>query len=155
MTEAVSRPSPAWPTDQAPRRGLSYIPAASEGMSPLQMEQLLAELYNEHIRAEIARRNLNDHLLDCTLEYEKALLCATTDPECPKPNRSDVTVAQRDAWIRGMIFDEYSALEMAKTNLENQDRYLKTLSDNTSKMQTVSGFIRQANSVPNSGHVGR
>lgn len=141
---------PNWPDAEAPRRGMNYI-NATEAMTPRDIEQHLGELYNEHIRAEIARRQLNDHLLDCVLAYERAFVIFTMDPACPVPNRSDVTVAIRDAWIRGHVFDEWEALEMAKTNLEDQDRYLKTLMENTSKMQTVSGLVKQAYALPQSG----
>lgn len=65
-----------FPSDEPTRRGMRYI-NPEDAMTPREMEQLLAELYNEHIRAEIKRRELNEHLLDCVLAYEKAFVVAT------------------------------------------------------------------------------
>jgi hypothetical protein len=146
---------PDWPNGDAPRRGLKYI-NPDEALSPRQVEQLLGELYNEQIRAEVARRDLNDHLLDCVVAHEKALVIATMDPMCPKVQTTPrVTVDERDAWIKGVVFGEWEALQMAKTNLENQDRYLRALADNTSKVQTISGHVKQAYSLPGTTVGGR
>ena len=141
----------AFPDGNPAHRGREWL-NPDEAMTPRDVERLLAKLHNEGIRAEKERRKLADHRLDCKVAYEKALIIATMDPECPKPNRTDVTVAQRDAWLRGVIFDEWEALQMAEQNLEHQDRYLRDLSEGTSKVQTISGHVKQAYAMPQSGY---
>lgn len=145
MTESsvTERPAPqpsAFPAGEPPSRGIPFL---TEGHAylPAEVEQILIKLYNENIRAQRSRRALNEHLQETKVAFRKAQIIATMDPECPRPNRSDVTVAQREAWIDGVIFDEWHAHEMAKTNLENQDGYLHALEEASSLFQSMKGVV--------------
>jgi hypothetical protein len=127
-----------------------------QALTPREVEEILSELYNESAKAEIEMRRLLDQELDARLAYERALIAATVDPDCPKVSTNPrVTVDERDAWIRGVIFDEYEGFEMAKKNVKIQQRYIDRLCEQTTKIQTISKHVLQAYALPQSGVGGR
>lgn len=131
-----------------------------ESMTPVQIEMVLAELYNETVQAELKMRELLDQELDARLAYERAHVSASMDPECPRVGDTlwmvdgkaiKITVAYRDDWIRGIEIDEYEAFEMSKKNVKIQQRYMDSISENTTKIQTIAKGVRQGYNLPGSG----
>ena len=128
-----------------PDEEYGFTPPPFEPWTPVKVERTLADLFHAVARAEIELRKALDHELDCKLEWEKAHVRASTDPDCPQPSRKDeITVAQREDWIRGMEYDEYVAWQLAKLQVERISRYQRRLGEQVSIVQSMSKHVLAA-----------
>lgn len=110
----------------------------SNPWTPRDCEEILTRLFNAVAQAELAMRKLLEQLADAKLALERAHVVASTDPECPRPSRKDeITVAQREDWVRGMESEEAEAYEYSKLNVEMQKRYMERLGDQVSMVQSI------------------
>lgn len=132
----------------SPDEEYNFVPPPYEPWTPVKVERTLHDLFHAVARAEIELRKALDHELDCKLEYERAHVIASTDPECPRPSRStEVTVAMRDDWIRGVEYDEYLAWEYAKNQVQRVLRYQRRLGEQVSIVQSMSKHVLAAYSA--------
>lgn len=128
-----------------PDEEYNFVPPPYEPWTPIKVERTLHDLFHAVARAEIELRKRLDHELDCKLEYEKAHTIASTHPDCPRPSRTtEVTVAQRDDWIRGYEYDEYYAYELAKNDVQRILRYQRRLGEQVSIVQSMSKHVLAA-----------
>ncbi len=128
-----------------PDEEYNFVPPPFDPWTPVKVEHTLSDLFYAVARAEIELRKALDHELDCKLEYEKAHVIASTHPLCPQPSRKDeITVAQRDDWIRGFEYDEYLAYEMAKNQVQRILRYQRRLGEQVSIVQSMSKHVLAA-----------
>jgi hypothetical protein len=128
-----------------PDEEYNFTPPPFEPWTPVKVERTLHDLFYAVARAEIELRKALDHELDCKLAYEREHAIASTHPECPRPSRStEVTVAQRDDWIRGMEIDAYDAWMESKLQVERISRYQRRLSEQVSIVQSMSKHVLAA-----------
>lgn len=128
----------------SPDEEYNFVPPPYEAWTPVKVEHTLHDLFYAVARAEIELRKALDHELDCKLEYERAHVIASTDPMCPRPNRVDVFVADREDWMRGCEYDEYLAWEHAKNQVQRILRYQRRLGEQVSIVQSMSKHVLAA-----------
>jgi hypothetical protein len=124
-----------------------YSQANYQPLTPLECERELGRLSNAVAQAELLWRKALDQEVDARLAYERAHLIASTDPDCPLPQRGGDTVAMRDDWIRGMEFEELQNHELAKKLLRQAQRYQDRLDTQVSIMQSRTKTAMQAYEV--------
>lgn len=123
------------------------IPAVNpnETWTPQRCSEVLTLLFNAIAAAELMMRKLLIQQADAKLAYERAHVIASTDPDCPQPSRRDeITVAQRDDWIRGMEQSEFDAYEYSQLNVNIQRRYSDRLSEQISIVQSIQKNVLQS-----------
>lgn len=122
-------------------------PRTYEPWTPREVESELAKLMNLVAESELAMRKLLEAETDAKWAYERAHVIAATDPNCPMPTRGGATVGERESWIRGMCQDEFQGLEYAQLNVTIQKRYIASLEQRCSLVQTMSKMVLGAYNV--------
>lgn len=129
----------------------TQIPAVDprEAWTPQRVSEVLTALFNATAQAELRMRALLIQLAEAEMAYERAHVIASMDPDCPMPSRSsEITVAMRDDWIRGMEQDEFDAMRYSKLNVDIQRRYMDRLERQTSQVQSIAKGVYQAYGLP-------
>lgn len=109
-------------------------------LNPSQTDAFLQVLNNELEVAGAAVRAARKHWAACKEAFETGETRLLMSPECPRVGRtaSDVTVAERDAWVRSQIGAEYKALHFANVRLDNATDYAWQVKEQVSLLQSLN-----------------
>ena len=139
--------------EELPERGLTPL-NPDETATPRDIERRLAELFNEAIKAEVIRRNRAKALREAARRLRSSRLKASASPACPVVSSSPrVTVAQRQDWIDRMTQEEVEDFKTAEALTEDAMAYVRFVTDQTSKIQTLAKLVAVAYNLPGS-HTG-
>lgn len=128
--------SDPWP--QAPDHG----PAGLEQWSPVQVESTLIRSVSDLTRAEKQLRLARDAEVDAELAYRQQYRRWLLSEDCPKPNRTDVTVAMRDAWVEQHCKREFEAFRRAQVEVKAAEDHSRTVRDVTTTVQSIGAMQR-------------
>lgn len=116
-----------------------YVPVQiGEILTPAQIESYLSAIFNAMAKNQLVLMRLRSDELDAKLAYERIHVITTMDPMCPQVERGGTTVAEREDWIRGVEFNEYSDYEQAKKRVRNCRDYLEAIKEQASILQSLN-----------------
>lgn len=129
-------------TDAVPEQRKPYVP-----LNPLDVENKLRCCIRDLGEAEQMLAEARDNETAADIEYQRAWRKAMLSPDCPVPNRSDVTVAFRDAWVQERCAPEWEALRFAQVATKSAEDHMRTVREVTSATQTIASGMRSAMSL--------
>lgn len=133
-----------------PERGLTPL-NPDETATPRDIEHRLAELFNEAIKAEMIRRERAKTLREAAGNLRRARLLASASAQCPVVASSPrVTVAQRQDWLDRATSDEVEDFKTAEALTDDAMAYVRFVTDQTTKIQTLTKLVMMVYSVPGS-----
>lgn len=115
-------------------------------LTPAEVERFLNLLNNEIARAQHALRIARNRELEAKKIYTRERDRLLLSDECPNVGRasSDVTVAERDAWISTRIDDELWIYKTAKVEREDAESYVWAIKDQIEVLRSIGVLSRQA-----------
>ena len=116
----------------------------TDQLSPVQIETKLRSLVNQLTQAQGALAQARDAETDAEVELKRERIRAAHSPQCPKPARGSVTVAEREAWIDEQVAGAWEVHRRAVTAREIAQDHLRTLRDQASVVQSLGSSVRTA-----------
>ena len=110
-------------------------------LGPVQIEAKLRDLVNDLTRAQIALSQARDAEVTAKHTWESARRTAAFSPECPKPSRGGVTVAQREEWLDAQTFESKQVYDIAAVRRESAADHLRTLRDQAMVVMALSKSV--------------
>lgn len=108
-----------------------------EDLMPIDCERKLRSLVNEMTRAERALRTARDDEIKKKHLHKAARRVAFQSPECPKPSRGGLTIADRDVWVEGQCATEERAYDDAVADREYAKDHLVTVREQATSVQSL------------------
>ncbi|MCW2918542.1 MAG: hypothetical protein JWN52_6610 [Actinomycetia bacterium] len=115
-------------------------------LTPAEVDLCFNRLSNEIAEASRALVKARDRELEARTIYEKGrdrLLLSDARPRVGR-SKGDITVDEREAWIRSRIGDEFWIYETTKVDRENAESYTWALKDQIRIVQSLGVTARQA-----------
>ena len=115
-------------------------------LTPPEVERFLNLLNNEIARAQHALSKTRNRELDAKKIYARERDRLLLSDECPNVGRAstDVTVAERDAWINTRIDDQLWIYKTAKVQREDAESYVWAIKDQIEVLRSIGVLARQA-----------
>lgn len=110
-------------------------------LGPVQIEAKLRDLVNDLSRAQITLSQARDIEVAAKHSWESARRTAAFSPECPKPARGGVTVAQREEWLDAQTVETRQVYDLASVRRESAGDHLRTLRDQAMVVMALSKSV--------------
>lgn len=118
----------------------------TEDLTPIECERKLRGLVTAMSQAQLELRNARDAEVDKKHEYEAEKRRAFLSPECPKPTRGGLTVADREVYVDGAAADAQRAYDIATARREAAKDHLMVIRD---QAMVVMSLLRSVSTAYN------
>lgn len=118
--------------------------ALDEPLNPAQSERAVKACTNKVSFAQIEYRKSGDAYLDAFKAHRIATTRAEFSAECPRVVRGEVTVGDRESWVRRECGDEIDTLKTAEIMRENAIEALRSARNELQGAMAVNASVREA-----------